>query len=115
MAWHVELTDSAANQLRKIDLQVAKRILTFLRDRVATLEDPRSIGEALRGKELVDFWKYRVGGWRVIAEIDDDICLITVIRLGNRREIYRRQGVPLTKEPQEPLDHHRIGDIDKER
>jgi len=90
MAWRVELADSAAKQLRKLDPQVARRILTFLRDRVGQLDDPRSVGEALRGKELGDFWKYRVGDWRVIADLDDGVMLITVIRLGNRREIYRR-------------------------
>jgi mRNA interferase RelE/StbE len=90
MALRIDFADSAARQLRKLDPQVAKRILTFLRDRVGPLEDPRSIGEALRGKELGNFWKYRVGDWRVIADIEDGVMLITVIRLGNRREIYRR-------------------------
>jgi mRNA interferase RelE/StbE len=90
MAWRIELSDSAAKQLRKLDPQVAKRILTFLRDRIAPLEDPRSLGEALRGKDLGDFWKYRVGDWRIIADLDDGLMLITVIRLGNRREVYRR-------------------------
>lgn len=90
MAWRIELADTAAKQLRKLDPQTAKRVLTFLRDRVAPLDDPRSIGEALRGKELGDFWKYRVGDWRIIADIEDGLVLITVIRIGNRREIYRR-------------------------
>jgi mRNA interferase RelE/StbE len=90
MAWRVEISDSAARQLRKLDPQIAKRILTFLRDRIAVLEDPRSIGEALRGKEIGDFWKYRVGDWRIIADLNDDVMLVTVIRLGNRREVYRR-------------------------
>ena len=90
MVWRVELADSAAKQLRKLDPQVAKRILGFLCDRVATLDDPRSIGEALRGKELGDFWKYRVGDWRIIADLEDGVLLITVIRIGNRRDIYRR-------------------------
>ncbi|MBU6164530.1 MAG: type II toxin-antitoxin system RelE/ParE family toxin [Alphaproteobacteria bacterium] len=90
MAWRVELTDSAAKQLRKLDPQNATRILAFLRDRVAPLDDPRSIGEALRGKEFGAFWKYRVGDWRIIADLDDGVLLITVIRIGNRREVYRR-------------------------
>ena len=90
MAWRVDLSDSAARQLRKLDPQIAKRLLTFLRDRVAGLEDPRSIGEALRGKDFGDFWKYRVGDWRFIADLDDGVMLVTVIRLGNRREVYRR-------------------------
>ncbi len=90
MAWRVEFADSAAKQLSKIDPQMATRILTFLRDRIAALEDPRSIGEALRGKELGAFWKYRVGDWRIIADLNDGLLLITVIRLGNRREVYRK-------------------------
>ena len=90
MAWRIEFADSAAKELRKLDPQVAKRILAFLRDRIAPLDDPRAIGEALRGKELGDFWKYRVGDWRVIADIEDGLVLITVVRIGNRREVYRR-------------------------
>ena len=90
MAWRVEFAESAAKQLRKLDPQIATRILAFLRDRVARLDDPRSIGEALRGEALGHFWKYRVGDMRIIADLDDGVLLITVIRLGNRREIYRR-------------------------
>ena len=90
MAWRVEFAASAAKQLRKLDPQVATGILTFVRDRIARLDDPRSLGEALRGKELGDFWKYRVGDWRIIADIEDGVLLITVVRLGNRREVYRR-------------------------
>ena len=90
MAWRVDFAATAAKQLRKLDPQVTTRILTFLRDRVAPLDDPRSIGEALRGKELGKFWKYRFGDWRIIADLDDGVMLITVVRLGNRREVYRR-------------------------
>ena len=90
MAWRVDFAATAAKQLRKLDPQVTTRILTFLRDRVAPLDDPRSIGEALRGKELGKFWKYRVGDWRIIADLDDGVMLITVVRMGNRREVYRR-------------------------
>ena len=90
MAWRVELAESATKQLRKLDPQVSRRILSFLRDRVAMLDDPRSIGEALRGKDFGDFWKYRVGDWRIIADLEDGVMLITVIRIGNRRDVYRR-------------------------
>lgn len=90
MAWRIDLADSAAKQLRKLDRQVATRILTFLRDRVAKLDDPRSIGEALHGKEFGAFWKYRVGDYRIIADIDDGAVTITAVRIGNRREVYRR-------------------------
>ena len=90
MAWRIRLTGVAEKQLGKLDPQVAKRILTFLRRRVALLDDPRGIGEALHGSELGNFWKYRVGDWRIIVDIEDKVLTITVVRLGNRREVYRR-------------------------
>jgi mRNA interferase RelE/StbE len=54
------------------------------------LDDPRSISEALRGRDFGDFWNYRVGDWRIIADLDHGVLLITVIRIGNRRDVYRR-------------------------
>jgi mRNA interferase RelE/StbE len=53
------------------------------------LDDPRSIGEALKGAKLGDFWKYRVGDYRVIARIEDREVIIIVVRVGNRKEVYR--------------------------
>lgn len=90
MAWTVRIADSAAKQIRKLDRQTADRILTFLNSRVAQLDDPRAIGDALQGKELGSYWKYRVGDWRIIADIEDRIVTVTVVRIGDRREIYRR-------------------------
>ena len=90
MAWKIEFERAAARELGDIDKTAANRILTFLRERVARLDDPRSIGEALRGSRLGGLWKYRVGDWRVIADIEDDKVLILVVRVGHRREIYRR-------------------------
>ena len=64
LAWRIEISATAEKQLAKLDRQVAKRIIWFLRERLAPLEDPRSIGQALKGSELGEFWKYRVGDWR---------------------------------------------------
>ena len=89
MVWRIEVSETAEKQLEKLDRPVAQRIRTFLRERVAALEDPRSIGDALKGSELGEFWKYRVGDWRVICQIKDQQIVITVITLGNRREVYR--------------------------
>jgi mRNA interferase RelE/StbE len=63
--------------------------MAFLRERVASLEDPRSIGEALKGSELGEFWKYRVGDYRLICKIQDGALKVLVVKLGNRREVYR--------------------------
>ena len=89
MAWKVELDPAAERELDKIDPQVARRILTFLHDRVSQLEDPRSIGEALKGSQLGAFWKYRVGDWRIIASIEDGALRVLVLKVGNRRDVYR--------------------------
>ena len=89
MVWRIELSETAVKQLGKLDRPVALRIRTFLRERVAVMDDPRSTGEALKGSELGEFWKYRVGDWRLICEIKDQQILITVLSLGNRREVYR--------------------------
>jgi mRNA interferase RelE/StbE len=89
MAWKVELDPAAVRELGKIDPQTARRILSFLHDRVAKLDDPRSIGEALKGDRLGDFWKYRVGDYRIISSIEDGAVRILVVRIGNRREVYR--------------------------
>lgn len=89
MAWRIELSSLAQRNLKKLDRQVAKRILVFLHGRLATLDDPRSIGQALKGSDLGQFWKYRVGDWRIIASIEDRNIRILVVRIANRREVYR--------------------------
>ena len=89
MAWRVELDRAAVRDLGKLDRQVARRILTFLHGRVATLEDPRSIGEALKGSKLGEFWKYRVGDYRIIALVEDDALRVLVVRIGSRDKVYR--------------------------
>jgi len=89
LAWTVEFDRAAAKELRRFDAPVARRILAFLRERVAQLDDPRSIGEALRGDSLGQYWKYRVGDYRIVARIVDRRLLVIVVRVGHRREIYR--------------------------
>jgi len=89
LAWQIKLDDAARKDLAKLDKQIARRITTFLRERVAVLDDPRSIGDALKGSQLGDFWRYRVGDYRIISSIEDDIVCILVVKIGNRREVYR--------------------------
>ena len=89
MAYNVELSAEVDRELGKLDAQQAKRILKFLRERVAKLDDPRSIGQALHGSRLGEFWKYRVGDYRLICKIEDDRLLVLVLRVGHRKEIYR--------------------------
>ena len=89
MAWKVELDPAAERELGKLDPQIARRIMSFLHGRIAVLDDPRSIGEALKGSGLGEFWKYRVGDYRIISSIEDGALRVLVVRIGNRREVYR--------------------------
>jgi mRNA interferase RelE/StbE len=88
MAWSIDLGPLAKRQLKQLDRPVARRVSRFLFDRVAHLDNPRSIGEALKGSELGELWKYRVGDYRIIASIEDQLVRILVVRIGNRREVY---------------------------
>lgn len=89
MAWRIEFDPAAVDELTKLDRAVQKRIIKVLRERISPLDDPRSIGEALRGKQLGGFWKYRIGDYRLICDIRDNVILILVLRIGHRREVYR--------------------------
>jgi mRNA interferase RelE/StbE len=91
LAWRIEFDEKVKKYLATLDKTIAKRITTFLRERVANSDDPRSIGEALKGSKLGDFWKYRVGEHRIIANIEDGNVKIMVIKIGNRKEVYREK------------------------
>ena len=90
MAWQIEIDEAAKKELGKLDPQVARRVIQFLSTRLQSVKDPRSMGQALKGSTLGNFWKYRLGDIRIIASIEDDRLVILVLRVGNRKEIYRR-------------------------
>jgi mRNA interferase RelE/StbE len=90
LGWRIEFEPRALKELEAQDRQVQRRLLAFLRDRIAPLTDPRELDEALRGPELGRLWKYRVGDWRLICDIRDGQVTVVVMRLGHRREVYGR-------------------------
>jgi mRNA interferase RelE/StbE len=90
MAWGIEVTNLARKNLDALDPQIARRIVRFLDEHVAALENPRLIGEALKGQTLGSFWKYRVGDYRIVASLEDDVLRVLIVRVGNRREVCRR-------------------------
>ena len=89
MAWTIDYTATAKKQLRKLDGQVARRIVDFMDERVATKNGPRSTGKALTGPMLGAYWRYRVGDCRVICDIQDGALRVLVIQIGNRGKVYR--------------------------
>lgn len=89
MAWRVELSSQGQRHLDALDRQVARRVLSFLFERVTQLEDPRSIGDALKGSRFGHLWRYRVGDFRVICDLQDNTLTVLVVSVGNRREVYK--------------------------
>ena len=89
MGWTIELDREAVRDLAKFDRPVARRILAFLHGRVAVLDDPRRIGKALKGSKMGEFWRYRVGNFRIIAHLEDDVFRVLVVRIGRRDRVYR--------------------------
>ena len=89
MAWRVEIDRAAVRDLGKLDRQAAQCILAFLHGHVATLDDPHSIGDALKGSRLGEFWKYRVGDCRIIPRIEDNALRVLVVRVARRDRVYR--------------------------
>ena len=89
MVWTIDYTESARRQLRKLDKQAARRILDFMDERIAAQEDPRNTGKTLTGPMLGAYWRYRIGDYRIICDIQDGALCVLVIEIGNRREVYR--------------------------
>ena len=87
LTWRVEFDDRARKELRKLDRQAQREILRYLRDRIATEEDPRRFGKQLRGDKW-GLWRYRVGDHRIICSIEDGRLVVLVLRIGHRRVVY---------------------------
>lgn len=88
MAWRIEFEAASLKELRKLGHKAQQDILGFLEERIATGEDPRRFGEALR-KNLAGLWRYRVGAYRIVCDIQDEKVLVLVVHLGHRREVYK--------------------------
>ena len=88
MAWTISYTDTAKKQLKKLDKSVARRIMDYMDSRVSDRDNPRLAGKALSG-DLGELWRYRVGDFRVICNLEDEICNILVVKLGHRKDIYQ--------------------------
>ncbi|MDT8423577.1 MAG: type II toxin-antitoxin system RelE/ParE family toxin [Desulfuromonadales bacterium] len=87
MVWRIEITNTAKKQLTKLDHQIQTEIVRYLRERISTEDDPRRYGAPLR-KELTGRWKYHVGAYRLICEIQDKNILVLVLMVGHRSKVY---------------------------
>ncbi len=89
MPWTIEYASSVRKTVKKLDPQTRQRIRDFLETRLANADNPRHIGKALKGSKFENLWRYRVGDHRIIAQINDKIVTILIIRIGHRKDIYR--------------------------
>ena len=85
--WRVEFDRDAARDLRKLGADAQRRVLRYLRERIATAQDPRRFGRPLTG-DLKGLWRYRVGDFRIVASVEDDRFVVLVVTVGHRREVY---------------------------
>jgi len=85
--WRVEFDPGAARDLRKLGAEAQRLILRYLRERIATAEDPRRFGRPLT-HDLKGLWRYRVGDYRIVASIEDGRFIVLVVTVGHRREVY---------------------------
>ena len=89
MAWTIEYDLGARKHIQKLDSQTRRRLRNFLEVRIAGLENPRQSGQALQGTQLGQFWRCRVGDYRIICDLQDQRLVVLVIEIGHRREVYR--------------------------
>jgi mRNA interferase RelE/StbE len=85
--WRVEFDSEAARDLRKLGAEPQRLILRYLRQRIATSQDPRRFGRPLTG-DLKGLWRYRVGDYRIVAAIEEDRFVVLIVTVGHRREVY---------------------------
>lgn len=89
MAWKIELDPAAERDLSRLDRTTAQRVLKFLKDRLKEQNNPRTLGLPLQGDRFSGLWRYRVGDYRIIAQIKEAEITVLVIRIAHRREVYR--------------------------
>ena len=89
MVWAIDYAAAARTRLRKLDRRTAKHIVDFMDERIASSQDPRSLGQALTGSRLSEYWRYRLGDMRIICDIRDAELVVLVIDLANRRDAYQ--------------------------
>jgi mRNA interferase RelE/StbE len=87
LVWSIEFDPAAVVDLEKIDREIQRRILRYLRERLQTDEDPKRFGKPLRG-EKVGLWRYRIGAYRLVCLTDEKTKRILVLRVGHRRGVY---------------------------
>jgi len=88
MTWTIKYLASLKKPLRKITPADRQRIRAFLENKLAQHKDPRALGKRLVGTDEA-LWRYRVGPYRIICEIQDSELTILAIKIGHRSTVYK--------------------------
>lgn len=88
MSWAYSFNETARKQLKKLDRQAQREILGYLDERIASPESPRRFGKALKA-DLSGLWRYRVGDYRILCQIQDHQLVVLMVAVGHRRQVYR--------------------------
>jgi len=88
LAWTIEITRTAEKQIKKLDRVAQALIVRFLRERLKPADDPRQWGKPLHGEKR-GLWRYRVGDYRLICDIQDERITVLVLEVGHRKDVYR--------------------------
>ena len=89
--WRIEYSDIAAEALLRLDKPIRKRILDYMKERISVSSDPKDLAEPLKG-ELRGLWRFRVGAYRIISDIQESVEIVEVLDLGHRSSVYRKTG-----------------------
>lgn len=89
MDWTIDYTESAGEDLAALDRAVTKRIIDYIDKRLANHPNPKILGKRLEGPWFEDLWRWRVGNYRIVGKIEEDLLYILIVGVGHRREIYR--------------------------
>ncbi len=87
MMFSIEYTNTAAKQLMKMDRKIAAFIVSYIDKKLVNCENPRLCGKALKGS-LNGIWRYRVGDYRILAKIEDERGVITIVEIVYRKDLY---------------------------
>ena len=88
MEWQIDVSTQALRTLVKLRIQAIRDILQFL-FKLRGMDDPRQLGKALKGGRLGSYWRYRVGDYRLIADIQDAKITVVIVHIGKRDEVYK--------------------------
>ena len=89
MVWKISFSDVALKEMKKLDRHEQELILSYLHERIDGCADPRAYGDPLK-HNLLGSWRYRVGKYRILCELVDDIVMVYIVKIDHRRSVYVR-------------------------